>query len=123
MAIGLNYFSDTLRTYDIMEGTGSIERAQRLRFRLRTNYWIQDEASQFRLGVKSAYFATYITLVCTFGYQAPLIMVPVLFWIISNIFIDGKMVIFFHHKEVEDFGKILRMSITRIYYGIFIGHF
>jgi hypothetical protein len=33
------------------------------------------------------------------------------------------MVIFFHHKEVEDFGKILRICIARIYYGIFIGHF
>lgn len=114
---------DTLRIYDLIEGTGSIERAQRLRLQLRTNYWIQNEGSQFKLGVKSAYFATYITLVCTFGYQAPLIIVPVLFWIISNIFIDGQMVIFFHHKEVEDFGKILRICITRIYYGIFIGHF
>jgi len=121
-AIGINFISDTLRISDLFLGRGSFERAQKIRFRFSIDTWMQDENSQFEVGTKNAYFATYMTLVSTFGYQAPMIIIPIIGYIILITLIDAKNIICVHHKETEDFGNLFRNGLNKIYIGIIIGH-
>jgi len=86
-SVGIGFLMVHLNLYDFLVlGFGNFNLASSLRALISKERWLQKEKTLLPFGTNMAYFSTIMTLVCVFGYMAPMIIIPcILYIIIRNL--------------------------------------
>ena len=122
-SIGIGFLVECSRWQDLYLGAGSSYIAKKVRKCYNDHNWLQEEGYQLPLGTKSAYLCTYIFMIGAFGWQCPMIIQPITAWVFFNNVSDSKLMICYHKKETENFGRLFGLVLRRIAFGILISHF
>jgi hypothetical protein len=122
--VGFAFLDSCLRLKDLIRlGGGSFETATYMREVLDQKKWLQWETHLLPYGKNLAYFSTIITMCCLFGYQAPFILIPSIFFLIFRNLSDAHLMVCVNKKETEEFGTLLSMTLASIMTGVALGHF